>query len=370
MHLVQSAGYGVSIYVESLLTGLPRERYNQWLLGSEYYKTDTIKQIADGVDCIPMNRNISLLDLKAIVQCWIIIRKRKPDILYCHSAKAGIYGRIACVGTGIKVVYNPHGWSFNMNCSWLKKMFYKTVETLFSIITDKIVAISDYEFKTSPFLIPKWKIKEIPNGIDIEHCLNVLKNSSLKRKDVGIPEKAFVVGIIGRISVQKGQDLFVKVAKQVIKEIPESYFMMVGGKSDDIPIEDIIENLGLSDRIIITGEVNDAVRYATLFDVAVLTSRWEGFGLVLPEYMIAKKPVVAFNVDAVPEIVLDGETGILVSEGDCKGMADAIIDLFTNNKAAAMSQAGYVRAINKFTLARVISEHDRLFTDLKSTGWE
>ena len=145
--------------------------------------------------------------------------------------------------------------------------------------------------------------------------------------------------------------------------------MIVGGKSDDISIEKMIRNSGLSERVIITGVVSDAIRYASLFDVAVLTSRWEGFGLVLPEYMIAQKPVVAFDVDAVSEIVLDGKTGILVDKEDCEGMADAIVELYLNKeKAHMLAQAGYNRAKKEFDMARVIAEHNKMFINLIMVG--
>ena len=369
LHLAQSAGYGVSIYVESLIKGLDKNRFEQILLGSDYYYTNHFRYVVDKLVTIRMDRNISKHDLKTILECRTIIKRANPDIVYCHSAKAGIYGRIACIGRGTKVVYNPHGWSFNMKCSWIKKAFYKFVETVLSLMTDKIVVISDYERKTTPFFIPQNKIRKIVNGIDTRQCERILKEQPIKRKDVGIPENAFVIGLVARISIQKGQDLFVKVSEWIIKKMPETYFMIVGGKSDDISIEKMIRNSGLSERVIITGVVSDAIRYASLFDVAVLTSRWEGFGLVLPEYMIAQKPVVAFDVDAVSEIVLDGKTGILVDKEDCEGMADAIVELYLNKeKAHMLAQAGYNRAKKEFDMARVIAEHNKMFINLIMVG--
>lgn len=365
MHLAQSAGYGVTIYVESLLKGLPNDKYQQYLLGSEYYATSHFESITSGMDCIPMDRNITLRDLKTIVECRKIIKKRKPDILYCHSAKAGIYGRIACWGTNIKVVYNPHGWAFNMKCSKLKRFFYKIVEIGFSLITDKIVVISNYEYCTCPRLIPQKKINKILNGIDTDRCEEILNQSTFTRKEAGIPEQAFVVGLVARISIQKGQDLFIKAARKIADEIPESYFVIVGDKSDNVPIEEIINASGLNGKVLITGEVADAVKYTALFDVAVLTSRWEGFGLVLPEYMIARKPVVAFSVDAVPEIVNDGVTGILVPKEDTEGMADAVVKLYKNPELASKyASSGYLAAKRNFDLQRVIKEHDDLFESL------
>src|SRR5574344_1250980 len=157
LHLAQSAGYGVTIYIKSIIHGFTKQKYEQVLLGSEYYDNEQFRKIADEVITIPMNRNITKQDLYTIIRCRRIIEEEKPDIVYCHSAKAGIYGRIACIGKNIKVVYNPHGWAFNMHCSVVKRLFFKFVEISFSFLTDKIIVISQYEKDTTPKLIPKSK---------------------------------------------------------------------------------------------------------------------------------------------------------------------------------------------------------------------
>ena len=362
LHLAQSAGYGVTIYVESLIKGLERERFEQILLGSNYYDTDYFCSLVDKLITIRMDRNITKNDLKTIMKCREIVKSEKPNIVYCHSAKAGIYGRLACIGTDCKVVYNPHGWAFNMQCGQLKKAFYKFVEIAFSFLTDKIVTISNYERLTTPYLIPQKKVQTILNGIDIDYSLNILSRSKLTRKDIGIPENKYVVGLVARISIQKGQDLFIKVAKIIKESIPNAFFVIVGDKSDDIPIEDMIVDYNLQEDFLITGEVTDAIRYVPLFDVAVLTSRWEGFGLVIPEYMLAKRPIVAFSVDAIPELIINGETGILVERENVEQMADAIIKLHNCPQIMdKLTRKAYQTAVDKYNLNRVVEEHERLF---------
>lgn len=367
MHLAQSAGYGVTIYVESLIEGLAATgEYEQVLLGSEYYDQQKYRDMVDKLITIPMDRNISKQDLTTIRQCRKIVKAEIPDILYCHSAKAGIYGRMAAMGTKTKVVYNPHGWSFNMHCSGAKKAFYKLIEVGMSVFTNKIVCISDYEKNSAPGLISRKRLCTITNGIDVDACQKKLDGNDLSRTSVGIPEDAFVVGIIARISIQKGQDMLVEAAKKIKKDIPNAFFLIVGGKSDDIDIESQIAEAGLKDSFLITGEVKDAVRYAALMDLAVLTSRWEGFGLVLPEYMMAKKAIVAFAVDAVPDVVgKDGMCGVLVDAEDIDGLHKAVVELRSApERMVKMGECGYKRAHNMFDLKRVVKEHIALFKKL------
>ena len=365
LHLAQSAGYGVTVYIRSVIIELAKNNYEQILLGSDYYDNEQFRQIVNKLIIVPMDRNITKNDIKTIAQCRNIISEEKPDIVYCHSAKAGIYGRIACIGNNIKVVYNPHGWAFNMHCSTYKRLFYKIVEIVFSLFTDKIIAISQFEKNSTPCLIPSKKVMNIVNGIDIEEDLHILTESKLTRKEIGISENKFVIGLLARISIQKGQDLLVKAALKIVQHIPNACFLLVGGKSDNIDIEKMIDSAGLHDYFIITGEVNNAIRYAKLFDIAVLTSRWEGFGLVLPEYMLAERAIVSFDVDAVREIIDDGINGILVKPEDTDALAEAIVYLYNNrDKMQTMGLSGKKKAMSNFDIKRVCNEHKLLFSQL------
>lgn len=369
LHIAQSAGYGVTIYMESLIQGLKENGDKQIILGSDYYDSSRFRDIADDVVTIPMCRNISLKDAVTIKRCIGVVRKINPDIVYCHSAKAGIYGRIACIGTKAKVVYNPHGWSFNMKRGMLSSFIYKSIEYVFSWLTDKIVLISQFELDSTPKSFPRKKLVKITNGIDVERDLRLLQQNPLDRKDLHIPEEAFVVGIVGRISIQKGQDLFVEVAAKVKQRIPSAYFLIVGGKSDDIPLEKLISQKGLTDCFTITGEVADAIRYVPLFDVALFTSRWEGFGLVLPEYMLAKRPMVAFAVDAAKEIIEDHVNGLAIPKGDVGSMAQAVVKLSQDKTLYdRLVDNGYKDAISKYDLKRVVAEHRKMFEELIVRG--
>lgn len=366
MHIAQSAGYGVTIYVETIIKGLMnKEGIHQCLLGSEYYNQDRFKRLVDKLISIPMDREITKQDFFTILKCRSIINREHPDIVYCHSAKAGVYGRLACIGTSTKVVYNPHGWAFNMKCGKLKKIFYKIVECVFAFLTDKIICISDYEKKTVPSIIPEKKLVVIKNGINIEQCKNLLATNKLTRETFNIPPNAYVIGMIARISLQKGQDLFIQIAQKVKQRIPNAFFLIVGGKSDDIPIEELIKNANLSDCFLITGEVDQAIQYASLFDVAVLTSRWEGFGLVLPEYMVAKKPIIAYNVDAIPEIINHNINGLLVKSESIQEFADAIYQIYSQpHFAHSLVENASKIVVEKFDIRRVINEHETLFKQL------
>lgn len=128
-------------------------------------------------------------------------------------------------------------------------------------------------------------------------------HSAVKRKDLNIPEDAFVVGMVGRMSPQKAPDVFIKMAKLVKDAVPNAHFIIVGNGNQEVEIRKYAEDNGFSDSLHITGWVENPMSYVELLDVACLLSRWEGFGLALPEYMMVGKPIVASRVDAIPNIV-------------------------------------------------------------------
>ena len=136
-----------------------------------------------------------------------------------------------------------------------------------------------------------------------------------------------LTSLVGRISPQKAPDVFVRMASEVVKKIPKAWFVIVGDGEQREEILALAEQLGIADRLTITGWTENPIDYMKLFDQAVLLSRWEGFGLVLAEYMTLEKPIVATAVDAIPDLITDYENGLLV-ESDSPEKAAREMSIF------------------------------------------
>lgn len=208
------------------------------------------------------------------------------------------------------------------------------------------------------------KLQVIFNGVDIESYESGA-HGAVKRKDLNIPEDAFVVGMVGRMSPQKAPDVFVKMAKMVKDKVPNAHFIIVGNGNQEAEIRKYAEDNGFSDSLHITGWVDNPMSYVELFDVACLLSRWEGFGLALPEYMIASKPIVASKVDAIPNIIQDGVNGLLVDVDDDTGASNAVLRICQEDglKDRLVTQ-GFEDVHNRFNARRVSEEHGKLFERL------
>lgn len=300
LHVAQAAG-GVERYIRMLLKYLDKEKFENILVCSQDFREEDYDGLVDSFEQIELNRAIGANDLRSIVEIRKLVKKYNPDIVYAHSSKAGAITRVADIGLKNHCVYNPHGWAFNMRCSDKKRMMYTAIEKIAALFCDKIICISDAEKQSAldKKICREDKLQVIFNGVDIESYESGARGA-IKRRDLNIPKDAFVVGMVGRISPQKAPDVFVKMAKQVKDEVPNAHFIIVGKGNQEDEIRKYAEDNGLSDNLHITGWVDNPMSYVELFDVACLLSRWEGFGLVLPEYMMASKPIVASKVGGTP----------------------------------------------------------------------
>lgn len=323
LHIAEAAG-GVERYLETLFKYNDNDKVENILVCSQNYDSNKFKNIASRVIVLKMAHDIDpKSDLKVEKKLRSIIKQLKPDIVYAHSSKAGAFARIADLGLKNKVIYNPHGWAFNMQQSAKKKEMYRWVEKISAHFCDKIVCISDAERESAlrEKICKPDKLKVIYNGIDIKEIENT---SPMSRTQLGIPKDAFVVGMVGRISKQKAPDTFVKAAKLIKEKIPNAYFLIVGDGELRDKIENLISQYNLSSSFWITGWVNNPTAYMKIMDIGMLLSRWEGFGLVLPEYMACGVPIIATRVDAIPDIIRDGVNGMLVDKDNIQLIAKII----------------------------------------------
>ncbi|MBL1060154.1 glycosyltransferase family 4 protein [Lactobacillus sp. A27] len=367
LHVAEAAG-GVERYLQTLFKYSDKEQIENILVCSQNYDYKKMKSLADRVIVLKMAHQINpSSDIKVEKALRRNIKQLKPDIVYAHSSKAGALVRIADLGLKNKVIYNPHGWAFNMQQSAKKKEMYKWVEKISAHFCDKIVCISDAEKESAlrEKICKPSKLQVIYNGVDLEEIKNTVPKT---RKELHIPEDAFVVGMVGRLSKQKAPDVFVKAAKLIKDKIPNAYFLMVGDGELRDQVEEMIHKFNLDSSFLITGWIDNPTAYMKVMNVGCLLSRWEGFGLVLPEYMACGVPIVATDVDAIPNIIKNGKNGILVDKDDYILTSNVIIKLF-NDEQFRYDLIKLEKAVvkQKYSVKRVINENIIMYSRLMAT---
>jgi len=302
-----------------------------------------------------LKRKISLVnDIIAFLKIYKIIKKEKPDIIHTLSSKAGIIGRWAAwlarinklQVTSKKIIHTPHGHIFYGYYGKLKTFLFLFLERITAKITDKLIALTEGEKNESlSFGVGKeqqWVI--IPSGIDYNLELKVsnklrdlsrnLRDSELKEK-LGISKNSIVIGTVARLEPIKGIRYLVDAAKIILSLpssylLPSSYFLIVGDGSERKFLEEKVEKLGLKDKFIFTGMRDDVAELMSIMDIYVQPSINEGMGKTIVLAELLGKPVVATNVQGIPSVIINNETGILVPPKDPQKLAEVIVKLIND----------------------------------------
>lgn len=369
MFISQSNG-GVARYLQMFFKYIDKKKYTVILVYPiEYmHEKNKFEKLVDHIEFVDMYREINVIkDLKSCIAISEVIKKYNPDLIYLNSSKAGALGRIANLRYRKPVIYNPHGWAFNMKTSYLKRKVYVFIERLLSKYTDYIIAISNKEKESAVInnIADDDKIKVIFNGIDINEYDNNLELQKDWRVKLNIPEEAIVIGMVGRISDQKAPDIFIKSAYEIKKIIPNVYFIIVGDGEKLEEIKELINRFGLEKDVLITGWIDNTFNYINSFDISMLLSRWEGFGLVLAEYMVCKKPIIATKIDAIPDLIENNVNGLLIEVDSVEECVRATINIINNEVLKdnlIFNSDNIVR--KRFDVKRVVKEHDYLFSNL------
>jgi len=359
MFVAQAPG-GVDRYLRSLLKYLDRSKYEIVMVCSQDFNREDYEKLSDYYECVTMNRAIGFNDFSATVKVRKLIENYKPDIVYAHSSKAGAIARLANLTKKCKCIYNPHGWAFNMKTSSFRKKLYLFTERFLARFCDLIICISEAEKRSAleNRICEEDKLTVIYNGIDIVEYEEISK-ISVNKKDIGIPENTYVVGMVGRMSEQKAPDVFMKAMTMLKKEIPNLHIVIVGNGPLEAKVREYANNNGLEDSLTITGWVNDPAKYVKCFDMGMLLSRWEGFGLAIPEYMILKVPVIASATDGIENIVRNRENGILVAVDDYESAAKAVLEIKKDDRLRQyLVETAYEDVKKRFDVVRVAREHE------------
>lgn len=258
-----------------------------------------------------------LLKLKSIVE------KQNISIIHSHGGVAGFYSRILKKhNRDIKIVHTIHGIHYVHSKNILRRNISLTIEQYLVQFTDKFICVSNNDFQDSQKLkiIDVDKTVTIPNGINITRYANRKKNLRLL-KELGLTEENFIIGNVSRFDVQKNQKLIIQTAYHLKKFYPDMRFILVGGGELLRKHINYVNESGLADIFIFTGEVVNPEEYYPLFDIFVFPTLWEGLPYVLLEAMASGLPVICSRIPNISELITENKSAITFEP-------DSSIDLF------------------------------------------
>jgi glycosyltransferase involved in cell wall biosynthesis len=285
---------------------------------------------------IPMlvNHIKPLTNLRAILQLRAVIVQGKYDIVHTHSSVAGVVGRLAAFSAQAPViVHHVHGWGLQKDMPIGVQMLYLALERFCARFTDRLIAVSRPTIQKglAHHICQENKFALIYNGIQLERFRQQIDERQM-RLELGLDPDYKLVGMIGRLDKQKNPLDFIRAAAIVVREYPQVQFLIAGEGSLRSECERLIDELHLKNKLLLLGYRNDIDKIMPILTLTVLSSLWEGLPIVFQEAMTAGKPIVANNVDGAGDVVVDGETGYLVTPYQPQEMAERIIYLLNNDK--------------------------------------
>jgi len=313
--------------------------------------------------------NIFVLDKKEGVDLNIskkikaIVEKERPDILHAHHYTPYFYAVLSNFSYHRpKLIFTEHG-RFYPDRVRIKRVIFNYFAKFF---TDTITGVCDFtKYSLSKYeMFPQNKIRVIYNGIKPEkYEIDIDKHLKKRQLNLNFDDK--IIGTIGRLCAIKNHYMLIQAFGRVKKHIKNAKLLIVGDGELRDRLEALSKKMNLTTDIIFLGEREDVPGLMKIFDVFVLSSNSEASSLALLEAMASGLSVVATNVGGNPELMKNNETGILVSRGDYKKFADAIIRILQNpTLQKVMGEKGKERIIEKFSFNRMMDEYIRLYRNL------
>ena len=300
--------------------------------------------------------------LTALFRLTRYLLKVRPTVVHSFLFRANILSRIAGFFAGVPLVIS------SVRVMGGEKNYYHRVEKSTSFMVDHYITVSesvkDY-LVSKANLLPE-KITTVYNGVTLNGILT--EGESTMPMPFGLKPQDSVILSVGRLHRQKGYDYFIRAIARVKSEVPGIKVLIAGEGEEENNLKNLVRSLDLTKEIIFAGLSLDVGKILPFTGIFVLSSLWEGMPNAVLEAMAAAKPVVATRVGGVPELVVDGETGILVPPEDTEALARAIIALLQDPlRGLSMGEAGRERVQTHFSMAAMVTKTDKLYQELLKT---
>lgn len=296
---------------------------------------------------IDFARNIKHMgqNMRALRQVEGLMKQNGYAFCHCHSPIGGVVARIAGHRTKTKVIYTAHGFHFYQGAPVMNWLVYYPVEKMLSRWTDVLITINHEDYKLAKKKFKMKKLTYVPGiGIDTQRESLSQKEKEEKRKELGIPQDAFLITNAAEFTPNKNQKTVIEAIEQLHN--PNIYFVMCGIGQKKAELEQYVKEHGLEEHIRFVGFRNDLHEILQTSDCFVLSSFREGLSVALMEAMAEGLPVVCSRIRGNVDLIKDGEGGILISPQKRDEYINAFKKLY-NMKNESFGQFLHMGEINR-----------------------
>jgi glycosyltransferase involved in cell wall biosynthesis len=320
-----------------------------------------------------LQREISpFLDVVATAKIWQLIRALRPDIVHTHTAKAGALGRMAALSFVPSrrpiLVHTFHGHVLSGYFSGRAETMFTLLERGLARHTDALVAVSPQvrDDLVKLRVAPAERTSIIRLGLDLAARLRAEPGAGLSvRAELNVASDELLIGWLGRMTEIKKVDVLLKSFADLRARGVKAVLALVGDGPLLSDLEALASRLGVAEHCRFVGFSADVGRFLEAFDVVALTSANEGTPVTLIEAQAAGVPVVATDVGGTPDVVADGETGLLTPAGDSRAFTAALERLAQDPALRReLGEAGRERVRGRYGRERLADDIDHLYRSL------
>ncbi len=372
MQIINEAVGGIRKHVHAILVGLDANQFEQIYVHSpacdaKYYddisslRPHLLAEITINIRKKPHHSDITNI--------WRICRAVKQydvAMLHGHGAKAGVYARIASYFTNIKSVYTPHGGATHQMFSRFEYQLYSVVERVLLPFTDCVLFESKYTREKFSDMVRSRSGRFLLNYNGIpEMQRSVIEEKSRLLSYAGSQFVGFRIGVFGALRREKGQEFAIRAVWELVREGYKVTLHIFGEGGDRARLISLVQDLSLEAHVLFYGDIADPELHMACMDLVVIPSLFESFGYVAVEAMALRKPVIATRVGGLCEIVLNGQTGVLVPPASVADLKSAIRNVMSGAALPAdFADKAEQRYRSCFSESRMLANVSRVYEKL------
>lgn len=293
------------------------------------------------------------------------LRVFRPEVVHTHSAKGGLLGRLAAWSLRVPaIIHTVHGAPFHPYQPWWARELLRWAEWYGARKCHALVSVADAmtDMLVDARIAPREKFTTIHSGMDVAPFLEADRHRAAQRRELGYEPRHVVIGKIARLFHLKGHAYVVDAARAVVEACPEARFLFVGDGILRDALQARIDAAGLAEFFQFTGLVapRRIPELLGAMDIVVHASLREGLARALPQALLAGKPAVSYDVDGAREVVITGETGMLVPPQSVAPLAEALVTLTRDpalrQRLGAQGRARFTEQFRHETMTRRLRE--------------
>lgn len=311
---------------------------------------EALESVGGKVTCFSASNNLKLLQQYSGVIEYC--KKHGIDLIHCHLPWSGFLGRIIHFKTNIPVVYTEHNIQerYHFATKWLNKLSFNFQSAALGVSADVTRSIREN-------INPRIPVQTLLNGVNTNNFQRNDEKGNAVRQNYGIPKNALVIGNIAVFREQKCIPDWLKAFQEISKKHPEVYGILVGAGPKETEIKALIEELKLTERVILTGLQTDTVSYFSAMDIFMMSSAFEGLPIALLEAMSSKCAVVSTKAGGVVEVISEPENGLLCEVGDVRCLSEKALILIEDKILREKLQVeARKRVETKFSLEAMVKK--------------